>query len=180
MQLALPALRQLSADAQKSFLQTVDALVKADNRVSTFEFAVDKLLTRSLRLANKPTSDVVEIYSFNAVAAEISTVLSALAEESSGAPEQSFASGAAQLRLIESQLRFTPLGSDGSARLDAALDRLATASLPIKQRTLTAAAAVVNADGHLSAGELELIRAFAAALDVPLPLLTADDSAVSG
>lgn len=180
VQLALPALRQLSADAQKRFLQTVDALVKADGRVSTFEFAVDKLLARSLRLAHKPTSDVVEIYSFKAVAAEISIVLSALAQESSGAPEQSFASGAAQLKLIESQLRFTPLGADDSARLDAALDRLATASLPIKQRTLTAAAAVVNADGHLSAGELELIRAFAAALDVPLPLLTADDTGAAG
>ncbi len=177
VQLALPALRQLSADAQKSFLQTVDTLVKADNRVSTFEFAVDKLLARSLRLASKPNEAVVQVYSFNAVVAEISTVLSALAQSSSGDAAQSFAAGISQLKLIEAQLRFAPLGTDGPAKLDAALDRLATASLPIKQRTLTAAAAVVSADGQLSVAELELLRAFAAALEVPLPLLTGDAEA---
>jgi hypothetical protein len=55
--------------------------------------------------------------------------------------------------------------------LDTALDKLARASGIIKQRTLIAAARVVTADGQLLVTEGELLRAIAAALDVPTPPL---------
>jgi tellurite resistance protein len=57
--------------------------------------------------------------------------------------------------------------------LDGALDRLAGASGPIKQRLLMAAAHVVSADGVLLTEEAELLRAIAASLDVPVPPLAA-------
>jgi Zn-dependent protease with chaperone function len=174
LQVALPALRQLPPAALESFLDTLDELVHADNAVSPFEFALQKLLTRTLALGRSPADAVAQIYSFNAVTDEIAVTLSALARaattDAAFAP-QAFAAGAAQLKLIESRLQFRP--DADLAGLDGALDKLATCSLPIKQRTLLAAAHVVNADGRVLVAEFELLRAIAAALDVPMPPLAA-------
>jgi len=177
LQLALPALRQLPPAALAPFLDTLDELVHADGRVTAFEFTLQKLLTRSLSLGRDPSRvGVIQIYSFNAVIAEISIVLSALAHASSNVDldaRAAFAAGAAQIKLIETQLTFLDEPACDFEKLDAALDRLAAASLPIKQRTLVAAAHVVGADGRILVCEAELLRAISAALDVPMPPLAA-------
>lgn len=176
VQIALPALRNLPAPELESFLGTLDELVHADGRVSPFEFAMQKLLTRSLALGRTPDAATIQIYSFNAVIEEISIVLSVLARASTSnasiAP-QAFAVGAAQIKLIESQLAYLDESWATLSALDAALDKLAKASLPIKQRTLVAAAHVVQADGQVLVCEFELLRAIAAALDVPMPPIAA-------
>jgi Zn-dependent protease with chaperone function len=174
LQLALPALRRLPASVLNPFLGTLDQLVQADGQVDTFEFALQKLLTRTLEVGRDPSQAVVEIYSFNAVVGEISVVLSALAHASSNVDTDAraaFAMGAAQIKLIETRLAFLDEAASGPEKLDAALDKLATASGPIKQRTLVAAAHVVGADGRILIAEAELLRAIAATLDVPMPPL---------
>jgi len=154
--------------------------VHADAHVSTFEFALQKLLTHTLALGRTPASATVQYQSFNAVVEEISVVLSLLARAATAEPshaEKSFQTGAGQLKLIETRLRFLPESVANLAALDAALDKLARASLPIKQRTLMAAAQVVTADGQLLITEAELLRAIAAALDCPMPPLVAEGGA---
>lgn len=174
LQLALPSLRQLPPASLAPFLDTLDELVHADAHVSTFEFALQKLVARTLGLGREPGAAVVQYYSFNALTAEISVVLSALARaathDAAFAPH-AFAAGAANLKLVETQLRFVEAEAASLAALDAALDKLAAASAPIKQRTLTAAAHVVGADGQVLPAEAELLRAIAAALDCPMPPL---------
>ena len=175
LQLALPALRQLPRAALDPFLDTLDELVYADGQVSAFEFALQKLLIRTLALGRDPSkASVVQFYTFNALTEEISIVLSALAHASSNVDldaRAAFAAGAAQIKLIETRLVFLDAPECGFEQLDAALDKLAAASLPIKQRTLMAAAHVVGADGQILIAEAELLRAVAAALDVPMPPL---------
>ncbi len=176
LQLTLPALRQLPPAALPPFLGTLDELVHADGRVSTFEFALLKLLTRTLALGRTPQAGVVQVYSFNAVVAEISLVLSALAHAASNdgmGAAGAFAAGAAQLKLIAGQLVLLPPADCDLGRLDAALDKLASASGPIKQRLLLACAHLVGADGRILVAEAELLRAVAAALDCPMPPLAA-------
>ena len=172
LQLALPALRQLSAGSLNAFFGTLDELVHADREVSTFEFALQKLLLRTLAVGQSPSAAIVQIYSFNAVSDEIAVVLSALAR-TSGADETAvagaFAAGAAQLKLLEGKLALLPPAACGLVQLDDALDQLATTSGPIKQRLLTAAAHIVSADGVILVAEAELLRAIAATLDVPMP-----------
>lgn len=177
LQLALPALRDLPATALDVFSGTLDELVHADASVSTFEFALQKLLLHSLTASRQPAAAaVVQIYSFNAVASEISVVLSALAHASSDdATEaaQAFAAGTRQLKLLEGKLALLTPGASDFATLDLALDKLATASGPIKQRLLVAGSEVVSADGIVLIAEAELLRAIAATLDVPMPPLVA-------
>jgi Zn-dependent protease with chaperone function len=176
LQIALPTLRDMPAAALEPFLDTLDELVHIDARLSTFEFALQKMLMHALALGRQPGAVAIRYHSFNALVDEISIVLSALARASVSDPRfaaRAFASGAGQLKLIESRLRFVDEAACSFESLDAALDKLAAASLPIKQRTLMAAAHVVSADGQVLITEAELLRAIAAALDCPMPPLSA-------
>jgi Zn-dependent protease with chaperone function len=170
VQLALPALKSLQPTALAPFLETLDALVHADGRVSPFEFALQKILLRNIAASRAPAAPVTQIYSFQTVAEEISVVLSVLAHASAHDSEKAYAAGVAQLKLLEGRLS-PPTTRADLAALDAALDKLSTASAPIKHRLLTAAAHVVTSDGQINVEEYELLRAIAAALDVPLPPL---------
>ncbi len=170
LQLTLPALRELSGASLERFLDVLDELVHADQRISAFEFALQKLLVRTLGLGANPGGGVAQYHSITALAPEIGVVLSAMAGAMSRDPAlapKAFLAGTAQLQLIQERLRFTS-EADLTA-VDAALDKLAAASLPIKQLTLTAAAHVMNADGQIMIEEFELLRAIAAALDCPMP-----------
>jgi Zn-dependent protease with chaperone function len=173
LQLALPALKTLRPSSLAPFFETLDALVRADGRVSPFEFALQKLLLRHLAASRAPArASMVQFHSFKAVADEISTVLSILAHASDRDSNEAYAAGAAQLPLLAGHLGPLALTTDLVA-LDVALDKLAAASGPIKQRLLQAAAHVVISDGEVHVEEYELLRAIAATLDVPLPPLPA-------
>ena len=172
LQLSLPAIKALPQTALGSFAGTLDDLVQAEGRVSTFAFALQRILLRALAINRDPSSAVTQIYSFQAVTAEISVVLSCLAHASSddaAAASKAFAEGASQLKLVEGKISFLSEAEAGLVQLDVALDKLATSSGPIKQRLLMAAAHVVSADGVLLTAEAELLRAVAASLDVPVP-----------
>ncbi len=174
--LSLPALHDLPATDLSRLLDTLDELVHADGRVTTFEFALQKVLSHHLALGKAPHAPGDEIYSFQAVERELALVLSCLArsaaDDEAGAA-QAFAAGANQLRLLEGRLALLSPAECSFERLDAALDRLAQGSLPIKQRLLTAGAHVITADGAVRVSEVELLRAFASALDCPMPALSA-------
>ncbi len=174
--LSLPALHDLPPADLARLFDTLDELVHADGRVTTFEFALQKVLSHHLTLGKTPSQPGAQIYSFQAVDHEIALVLSALARAASddeAGVAEAFAAGTNQLKLLEGRLSLLPASACSFECLDAALDRLAQGSLPIKQRLLTAGAHVVTADGTVRVSEVELLRAFASALDCPMPALAA-------
>lgn len=174
LQIALPTLRFLEPGSLDRFLATLDGLVHADGQVTPFEFALQKIAARQLRLARRPAAASGDILSFAAVAGEVAAVLSVLARAGSRdetAAQTAFAAGAGQIPLLADRLRLLPSGASTLAALDAALDKLALASPVIKRRLLIAAAQTVAADGAITPAEGELFRALAAALDVPMPTL---------
>jgi Zn-dependent protease with chaperone function len=174
LQLALPAIKALPQASLESFPGTLDDLVQADGQVTTFEFALQRLVLRALAMYRAPSAPVTQIFSFLAVARELSVVLSSLAHASSAdtaEASRAFAEGTSQLKLVQESLVFLSEADSGLVALDAALDKLAGASGPIKQRLLVAGAHVIGADGVLLTEEVELLRAVAASLDVPVPPL---------
>ncbi len=170
LQLALPALRQLDATAVEKFAHTLDELVHVDAAVTPFEYAAQKMLLRQLRLANEPKVQV-QYDSFSAVRQEIGVVLSALAHLDAADAAGAFAQGAAQIPTIRDQLALLPADQCGLPQVDAALDKLAHGSLPLKQRLLVAAGHVIGADGTITMAEGDLFRALTATLDCPMPAL---------
>jgi Zn-dependent protease with chaperone function len=187
-QLALPVLHQLPPAGQSAFAATCQALIEADESLSYFEFALQKVVLRHLAVASEPSAVTTQIYSFNAVVPEIAVLLSALAwagalegpEKADGSVQAdtavataAFRDGAGQLKLIEAQLALLNPEACDFARIDAALDKLAGASFPIKQRLLLASAHTVTHDNQIRDEEAELLRAFADSLGCPMPPLLA-------
>ena len=187
-QLTVPVLRQLPAAAAAAFSATCQALIECDQRLSYFEFALQKMVLRCLAVADEPAAAATLVYSFNAVVGEIAVVLSALAwagalqgkeqpdgSETADAPAAgaAFRDGAGELKLIGERLSLLDPAACEFAQLDAALDKLAGASFPIRQRLLLACAHTVLHDGEVRDEEAELLRAFAAALACPMPPLVA-------
>ena len=170
LQLSLPALRTLDASALARFATTLDELVHANGRVTPFEFALQKMLLHQLKLAQAPNQRV-QFDSFDAVREEFAIVLSAFAHLSPKDSAGAFAEGAAQIPVLTGQLALLAPAACGLEHVDAALDKLAVSSLPIKQRLLVAAGHVIASDGTVSVEEGELFRALAATLDCPMPTL---------
>ncbi|MBL9217685.1 MAG: M48 family metallopeptidase [Opitutaceae bacterium] len=170
LQLSLPALRSLDPAGLDRFVTTLDELVHADRAVTPFEYALQKMLLRQLALAKTPAPRV-QFDSFAAVRSEFAVVLSALAHLSAKDSAAAFAEGAAQIPVIRDELKLLDPAACDLEQVDAALDKLAVCTLPVKQRLLVAAGHVIASDGTVTVAEGELYRAFAATLDCPMPAL---------
>jgi Zn-dependent protease with chaperone function len=168
LDLTLPALRQLSPAQAARFRAVVRAMIEADGRVTLFEFALHRLIEKQLVPPDQSRREPMEFYAINAVRDEAAVLLSALASASSAQTDIAFEAGARQL---DAQRPPTMVAVPGLGAIDAALRKLARSSPPVKKRLIDAAAATVAADGEVNVAEAELLRATAAALDVPVPPL---------
>jgi Zn-dependent protease with chaperone function len=175
-QLTMTALRGLTADAADRFRQAVVALIRADRRVSIFEYALQRLIIKHLLAHLKPRRPQRVRYKNPADAVPHARVIvAALAYAGNGDAES--ATRAYQAG-VEGFLG-GPAASDGRgmpardkagySELDAALDEMAAASGDVKRRVLEAAAATIGHDGRMTINEAELLRTVADALDCPMP-----------
>jgi Zn-dependent protease with chaperone function len=174
--LALGALRNLTAAEFKQFANTLAWLAGSDGKIELFEFVLQKIILRHLasKFGNPPPT-AVQFYTLKPLVPDCAVVLSALANVSSqaaGEIQKAFAAGAPYLRAPDNvpfEL-FSPENC-GVEQLDVALNRLALAVPIIKKNLLEAAARVVGADGVILEAEAELLRAIADTLDCPMPPL---------
>ena len=173
-QLALNGLRELDPAGQSHLKFTMKQLAESDAQVTSFEYALQRVISHGLDAAQSPAVHSRDhIYSFGAVGKHTGVFLSALAHAGTAdveAARQAFDAARPQIPLMKSVvLRFVEADQIDLAQLDEALDRLALAAPPIKQRVVAAACAVIVQDGSAQSGEIELLRAACAALDVPMP-----------
>ena len=175
--LTLPVLRNLTDEALARFTRTTDALIMADNTISVFEFMIQKALLCHVVRARQPDQHVKpSVFSLPEIARETGLVLSILA--SAAGDERrvqvaAFAAGVSQLPQIRAQLVFAGADTWDFTALDNALTKLGTASDPLKQQLLFAAAHAVGQDGIILPAEAELLRAVSDALGCPMPPLIA-------
>lgn len=172
--LALPALRQLSPAQFHEFRAAVRALVESDDRIDLFEYMLQKIVLRHLEPNFLPApKTVTQYYDLQPMVADCGVLLSAMAyagQEESSQVEAAFARGAEPLgRIAKSEIPFLPKVDCDLPRLDAALARLALAVPQIKKNVLNACAETVAADGIIQVPETELLRAIADSLDCPIP-----------
>jgi Zn-dependent protease with chaperone function len=171
LDLAVPALRRMSAAQWRVFRQLVDRLVEADTRMSVFEFALHHLLVRHVAPAfERVAPPATHYYALNRLAHECSLLLSALAYRGAE-PPAAFAAGSAVLPQVDVEL-LAPEAC-GLAELGFALATLDTVAAPRKGELLRACAAVIAHDRQVAVEEGELLRAVADALRCPMPPLLA-------
>jgi len=173
--LALPALRQLSPAQHLLFRKNVDALIMADRKINIFEYVLQYILVRHLEPEKGPAPSGETISQITQATAEISTVLSLLAtvghrgaREAGRAFDHAVRFFAAQ---YQTKFAFLPDGQVKLKDLDNALARLARARPDIRKSVMTACLACLAHDRKVTVLEAELFRAVGAALNSPMPLI---------
>jgi Zn-dependent protease with chaperone function len=166
-------LRNLSPTQYDQFRGTVQQLIAADQKVSLFEFFLQRVLLGHLDRAlygHRPPP--IRYHSVQAVVGEAACVLSLLAHagQRDAAARGAFDQAVAALG-IDTPPEIQPPGACTLSDIDAALDKLAAASPPVKKRVLGAAIVAVAADRNVTATEAELLRVIADSLDCPIPPL---------
>jgi hypothetical protein len=174
LDLALPALQNLSPDESRRFREEVERLIHSDGRVRLFEYALTHTLARRLRDGADPAARAGRnVRSFASVREEVEVLLSALAwAGSDGSPDAAHAAFESGARVLSSELGPISLRDRASVDLgvvDQSLTALEGASRAIQRRLLQACAECASHDGRLKRAEAELIRAIAESLDCPMP-----------
>jgi hypothetical protein len=172
--LAIPALRFLAAEQYVAFMQTVKALIEADEKTDVFEYALQRVLTHHLDpvFGKAPKKRAANYYSVRGLIRETSVLLSVLARRCHGLGAEAAGAFSAAVEVMdEPTTQFILLDRNDCSweRLDAALNRLNEGSGQVKKQLLSAALACMMHDCEISVEEVELFRAIAAGLDCPVP-----------
>ncbi len=168
-------LRQLSPDQYDRFRASVGMLTDADQKVSLFEFVVQCVVLNHLDgVFGRTKRSPVAYYGIRGVAGEVVLLMSALARIGHRDAEKAtscFRQAIEPLQLGRQDRTLLDVDKCRLEHIRAALTKLATCSLPIKKRILGAAVICVAADGQVTVGEAELLRAVADSLHCPIPPL---------
>ena len=173
--MAVPALRRLSREQFEAFAAGVRELIRADNQVSLYEYALQRLLFRHLAgrfgEAGSPAGNPSR--SAELLAGPVRHVLGVLAHVGQRRPSdaaRAFELGIRALGWPGVDPSLPPRDLD-LRKLDRALDELDAAAPPLKRQILAACAACIGADGQVTLEEGELLRAIADSLGCPFPPL---------
>lgn len=172
-QLSMTALRQLTPPQFEQFRRAVVQLIRADKKVSLFEYALHRMILKHLvRFFDPRPPTRVRLKQPSEAGGPTAVVLSALAH--AGNPDDLQAAAAAYnagRQIYAEAMKSAPLSPDacGYSAIDAALDALDASAGVVKQRVLNACAACIAADGKMTIDEMELLRTVADALDCPMP-----------
>jgi Zn-dependent protease with chaperone function len=172
--LALGALKQLTAADFQKFSQTLQRLIQSDGKTELFEFVLQKIVLRHLDSQfNGPQKNVIQFYSIKPLVPDCAVLLSALANigsDDAAEVSKAFETGAPYLRAPDdADLNLLPKENCGVNEIDTTLNRLAQAVPIIKKNLIEACVHVVGADGVIKESEAELLRAISDTLDCPMP-----------
>jgi Zn-dependent protease with chaperone function len=181
LDLAMPALRQMSPRQHLTFRSQVEALISADQRLSLFEYTLRCVLHRHLDaqfLPREQPRGPLE-NSPRRLEPAVAKVLSLLAWEGQSKPDQAAGAFAAGMRNFAGDgqtYSLSPREECSLAEFDAALQTLNRSTPAIKRRAITACAACIVADRQVTVRESELLRAICDTLDCPLPPLVVGEA----
>lgn len=174
LDLAIPALRQLSPEQYDRFHELTEKLIRSDAQVDLFEFALQKALTRHLdRAFSRSPPPRIGNASPRQLRQSASVLLSTMAGVGAAdraSTQEAFARGAAVLQKATGlQAALLPPDSCGLDEIDQALDQFNLARPAAKRALLEACADAAMADGTINSQEAELLRAIADTVGVSLP-----------
>ncbi|MBB5448115.1 MULTISPECIES: M48 family metallopeptidase [unclassified Paraburkholderia] len=180
LDLALPALRQMSPDQHRAFRAQVEMLMNADQRLSLYEYTLRCVLHRHLDAQFLPQRQTRPLHSSpQKLAQPVATVLALLAWEGQPEPDRAaraFDTGMRGYIGGDHTHRLPPPEKRSLIEFDAALRTLNQSVPAIKRRIVAACAACILADHQVTVREAELLRAVCDTLDCPLPPLVASES----
>ncbi|MBN1102705.1 MAG: M48 family metallopeptidase [Deltaproteobacteria bacterium] len=173
--MAMPALRTLSAGQYTRFRDNVKRLVEADRRINLFEYTLQRVVFRHLdRVFHKTSAPRIKYRAFDQIRMECTELLSLLAWQGTkdgAAAEEAFRKGWEILEPGGARRGMLPREKCSLKALNVAIQRLSEASFPIRRQLLQACELCISADARITLEEAELLRAVADTLDCPIPPL---------
>ena len=172
VEIALPALREMSKEQALRFMETLEEIIKADNKVDLFEFSVREIIRSGLRETIGEPVTRISITSVSEVTDSVVTVLSLLAHsgtDQQAVAEKAFQAGLGELGIPAGTKSLTPNDLLSMDQASAALQHLLTASMPVRGKILAAALVCLQNDRTITVAEAELFRTLATVLEVPVP-----------
>ncbi len=170
--IATSSLRQLSKPQYLRFKTNLDHLVSLDGKVSLFEWALQKTVTKNLDavlLAQASASlGRLDLAAATEAAGVVMSIITYCDPQQDMSPSQVFSAGR---EALEEKVELIPLGAISIALLNEAATKLAELKPLQKPKFLKACAAIITADGTIAPIESELLRAVAATIDCPMPPL---------
>ncbi|MDB9867829.1 M48 family metallopeptidase [Pseudomonadales bacterium] len=169
LEIAMPALRQMTRVQYEAFKTNIHELVIADQKMSLSEWALQKFVTKHLGEAFDGAHRRPKYKGYAAVRDQCAQLLSVLAYTdvtSTTDPQVAFAVGQELLGLDIELVDKTSLSLNN---LNACIDTLAELRPLLKPRLLKACVATITADGIATPVEVELVRTVADSLDCPMP-----------
>jgi Zn-dependent protease with chaperone function len=180
LDLAMPALRQMSPRQYRAFRAQVELLMIADQRLSLFEYTLRCVLHRHLDAQFLPRRQTRPVHSSpQKLAHPVATVLALLAWEGQPEPDQAaraFDTGMRGYIGGDHTHRLPPREECSLAEFDTALQTLNQSVPAIKRRIVVACAACILANQQVTVREAELLRAICDTLDCPLPPLVVGEA----
>ncbi len=175
VELAMPALRALPPRERALLRERMRALADADGEVSPFEWAVQRIVERHVRVdGEQPRRPPGRVTALIDHAGPVAIVLSMLARAGARGDDAraavAFARGTAALG-VPADLALAGAECCDARRLEAAVEQLATLSPLGKRNLLAGCAEAAAADGVLDPDEADLLRALATLWDCPVPLV---------
>ena len=172
--MAIPALKPRPQPERDQILTRLEALVRADKRMTLFEFMLLHLLRDHLR-HDAGRNQPVRHRSLRNVGESLRVLLSAMVHASGQHGEQASALFAATgAVMLPPGSVLLPREACNLNRLAPALEELAGLTPMLKASVVDACADIVLADKRVQVGEAELLRAVCTLLDCPMPPLFTD------
>lgn len=170
--MAVPALAEMSPAQYDDFLGAVDNLVRADRVMDLFEWSLQWVLIRHLKPHFCPTTPARVQYKrlSPTVLQHCEVLLSTLAHlghKEKVEIKRAFSAGATNV--ATTNIRLLPKDDCKLAAMDSALQVLDRAAPKLKRQIIQACAACVSADRALTVKEVELLRAICDGLSSPMP-----------
>lgn len=168
--LAMPALKQMSPAQADTFRLCLDKLVEDDSQVSLMEWALRRIVLHNLA-ASAPVQQADDLAAHHGDGALLLAALAYAGTTSATEADTAFRAAATELGLQVSSIPAREAVT--AARLEHAVNQLDRLKPAAKHRLLHALAVAVEHDGTVSVAEAELLRAIADSLHCPLPPLLA-------
>jgi Zn-dependent protease with chaperone function len=175
-QLAFPALKRRPRPEIDRFVQTLDSMIHADDRVDLDEFCLAKLVQSQVVAALDPSAHFKpgtrKLGGARDELRDLAALLAHFGNDDDDSARRAF-QAAMQEALPGTSVMYA-LPEDWQAALDRALDVLAHLTPEGKQLTVRALTRAIAADGKVTVAESEMLRVVCAKLGCPLPALLGD------
>ncbi|MGH1472393.1 MAG: M48 family metallopeptidase [Cellvibrionaceae bacterium] len=173
IELCMPALKTLSEPQHQVFKRNLIALIKADNKVDLFEWAIYRILIHNLE-DQLNTKNNKKISQLNLECHLLLSLVAHAGHDVSDEAEAAYTSAMSSLGIEEFSV--AEQNNVSLRELDRALNSLSNLKPLEKPSLLKAVALCISHDEKITATEAELFRAIADSLDCPVPPLLANQT----